>query len=228
MLKLDIKSYQFIRVLTWLIAFYHDAVDSIDKSSLSDKNKITAKTNLGALFSPFLPPFQANVLLWYSQVMSPTNESYFDLLSDTIIQTSAINLPEESDLNIYKNDLAKIIDEIDSIGLPRWIRDDVKESVDMAILALEVYPFLAHRLIRESHKSILSTLFSTTTPDQKKFLVKVATTINIVLAAFIMPHEASEAATTYYGWAIEAPSDVKQIEGCAQPLALPAPKIRSL
>jgi hypothetical protein len=69
----------------------------------------------------------------------------------------------------------------------------------------------------------LSKLFSAGTAEQKKFMVKVATTINVILAAFVMPHAGYEAATTYYSWVSDSATDPKQIERIAAPLALPAP-----
>lgn len=219
------QSFQFARILTWMIAFYEDALDAISNSPLSDKNRVTAISNLQALFSPFLPPsFGGSIGTWYNQVMSATNESYFDLLSDTIKQHKPIYLPSKTDTQKMVNELSELLDQLEGVGLPRWINDDFKGSIGLTVLVLEKIPFLAHRIVNDMHGSIVSKLLLVVPESQKQFLVKAATAINIVLAAFVMPSEAQEAYDSYYGWFAESPSDSRLIEQMAKPLALPSPR----
>lgn len=224
---LEIKSTQFLRILMWLIAFYNDGMETISNSGLSDKNRDVAEDNTRALFSPFLPPFGNTINQWFSSNMSATNQSYFDLLSDAIIDKHPIYVPEPSDITSYANDLNKLLQEMESLDLPRWINNDFKAAIELTLIAIEKLPFLAHRIIQDSHSTILSKLLLVAKPEHKKFMVRVATTINIILAAFVMPHEATDAAASYYGWAVHSPADIKQIEACAAPLALPAPEAKA-
>lgn len=207
-----------------MIAFYHDALEAVKSSSISEKNMNVAIENLSKLFAPLLPPFPAsNLNTWHKSAMSATNEAYFDLLADAIVDQHAINVPEQSDIDIMKQDILDLRQQLEEMKLPRWINDDFEESLALTFIALDKMPFLAHRIINDAHSSILSKLFSSGTAEQKKFMVKVATTINVILAAFVMPHAGYEAATTYYGWISESATDPKQIESIAAPLALPAP-----
>lgn len=180
------------------------------------------------LFSPLLPPFGGHVKDWYNRNMSDTNESYFDLLSDTLIISSPIFLPSDEQVTEYKVKLNALLDELNDLNFPRWVNDEFREAIGLTLIALEKMPFLAHRIVREAHSNILSKLFASGDQKQKSYVVRLATTINIVLAAFVMPHEAAEATNTYYDWAIASPVDTKQIEACAKPLALPAPKVTKM
>lgn len=221
---LGVSSYQFTRILTWTIAFYQDALNTLETEDITDRNRSTAESILKSIFVPFLPPFtNKTVEDWYSSAMSETNQSYLDLLNNIVIKNQPIFVPEPSDLSEYSDELYKILGELDSVDLPRWIKRDFEEAVQLTLVAIEKLPFVAHRIIRDAHASILSKLFSAVSPDQKKFIVRAATTINLVLAAFVMPHAAVDAASTYYGWAFDSAVDVKQIEACAAPLALPPP-----
>jgi hypothetical protein len=221
---LSIQSYQFTRVLTWVIAFYYDAVSTLDGAEMADRNRDTAKTNLHTLFAPFLPPFDSNLVShWYAQSMSAVNVSYFDLLNDVMVKQHPIYIPGKDDLESYRSQLKGVLIELAEAKLPKWIERDFEDAIQLTLLAIEKLPFVAHRLIREAHSSILGRLFDVVSPDHKKLMVKVATIVNLVMIAFVMPHEGSEAIGTYYGWMAESPVDVKQIEACARPLALPAP-----
>lgn len=207
-----------------MIAFCDEAITVVDSSSLSEKNKTTAKANLKALYQPFLPPFvHTNVQDWFRSAMSDTNQSYFDLLSDTIVSEHPIYLPETKDIDKYKADLQSILADLEKVGLPQWVYRAFQDSVSLTLLAIDKLPFLAHKIIQDAHNTVLARLFSVTTPEHRKFMVRVATTMNIIFTAFVMPHEASEAAQSYYGWVLESPVDVRQIEACSQPLALPPP-----
>lgn len=223
-LGLRMETYQFTRVLTWIIAFYYEAVSTLNHANIAERNRDTAKSNLASVFAPFLPPFQnPTVAAWYTSAMSATNQSYFDLLNDVLIKQQPIHLPEASDIDKYKTDLASILSELKDVGLPPWIEKDFQESIQLTLLALDKIPFVAHKIIQDAHNTILARLFSIARPEHRKFMVRVATTINVVLAAFVMPYEATEAAHAYYGWMMQSPVDVQQIEACATPLALPPP-----
>lgn len=218
------QSYQFTRLLTWLIAFYYDARSTLDKASLAERNRDTARANLHALFEPFLPPFSGVAIGgWFASAMSPTNQSYFDLLNDVLVVQQPIFMPGKEDLSSYEAQLKELVQELEEIGLPPWIERDFRESIELTLIAVEKLPFVAHRLVQDAHSVVLARLFSCASPEHRKFMVKVATVVNIVLAAFIMPHEAADAAQAYYGWMLESPVDAKQIEACSRPLALPAP-----
>jgi hypothetical protein len=228
-LGLPSGSSKFSRILTWIISFYQEGVSTIGSSTLSEKNKVTASQNVYKLFVPFMPPFEgANLDAWFKQAMSDTNQSYFDLLSDAILDTHPIFVPDAEDIHRFKSDLTALLSDMEGIGLPKWINDDFAESIGLTILALDKLPFLAHKIIQDSHNTILARLFSVTTPEHKKFMVKVATTMNVVFAAFIMPFEAQQATSAYYNWMLESPIDTKQIDACSAPLALPAPHIAGL
>ena len=221
---LHAQSYQFTRLLTWLIAFYYDALSTLDDASLAERNRNTAKANLHALFEPFLPPFTTPAIgNWFSAAMSSTNQSYFDLLNDVIVLQQPIFIPDVEDLRSYETQLRDVLAELERVKLPPWIERDFTEAIQLTLLAVEKLPFVAHRLVQDAHSTILARLFSVATPEHRKFMVKVATIVNVVFAAFIMPNEASDAAEAYYGWMLESQTDVKQIAACAQPLALPAP-----
>jgi hypothetical protein len=225
-LGINAQSYQFTRILTWIIAFYYEGVEVIKSSSgLSENNKNTALHNYSVLFQPFLPPFSGNAKVhqWRTASLSATNMAYFELLNDIIIKENPIYLPEMSDVSKYHEDLKAILEEVKQASLPPWIRKDFEESISLTIIAIDKVPFLAHRIIQDAHSTVLARLFSVATPEHRKLMVRVATVMNIVFAAFVMPYEASEAGNSYYSWVVESPPDIKQIEACAQPLALPPP-----
>lgn len=223
MLNLNVESHQFIRVLTWIIAFYNEGIRTVETSTLSEKNKSASLSNMRTLFQPFLPPFQSSMQTWFGTAMSQTNQSYFDLLSDSLRDQNAIYVPDQEDLDKYRDQLMKLLEEIEQIGLPKWINDDFNESISLTLSAIDKIPFLAHRVIQDAHATILARLFSVSSPDHKRFMVKVATVMNVILAAFVMPHEATEAGNAYYEWIAQSPVSQAQIDDCAKPLALPAP-----
>ena len=222
-LGMSIQDHKFLRILTWIIAFCREAVDTIESSSLSEKNKGTASSNITALFNPFLPPFSGKVGTWYNSSLSATNQSYFDLLSDAIVDQFPIYIPDQETIDEHKSSLRDILVEMEKMNLPKWINDDFSQSIEMTIVAIEKIPFLAHRIIQDAHSSILARLFSDSTIENKRFMVKVATAINVVFAAFIMPFEAQEAGNYYYRWIGDSAVSQDQIDACAKPLALPAP-----
>lgn len=227
LLGLPVESHKFIRALTWIIAFYNEGVNTIQDSSLSESNKSAALNNIRTLFQPFLPPFAAQMQPWYASAMSQTNQSYFDLLSDALKDRYAIYVPDQETLSSLIARLSGLLVELKDQGLPKWINDDFEEAMSLTLTTIEKLPFLAHKVIQSAHASILARLFSVANPEHKRFMVKVATTINIVLAAFIMPAEAVDAGRSYYGWMSESAADQKQIDQYAQPLALPPPTVEA-
>lgn len=222
-LGMSIQDHKFLRILTWVIAFCREAVDTIESSNLSEKNKKTASSNITALFNPFLPPFSGKLGSWYNHSLSATNQSYFDLLSDTIVDQFPIYIPDQKTIDKQKSSLRELLVEMETIKLPKWINDDFSQSIEMTIIAMEKIPFLAHRIIQDAHSTILARLFSASTIENKRFMVKVATAINVVFAAFIMPFEAQQAGNYYYQWIGDSAVSQDQIDACAKPLALPAP-----
>ena len=226
-LGLSLDGHQFVRILTWVIAFYQEGETIIRESDLTEKNKSAAISNLKNLFQPFLPPFSGQMQTWFNSAMSQTNQSYYDLLSDSLRKQHSISIPDSNQIAVYAQQLSNLLVEMKRIELPKWISDDFSDSISLTIQAIEKIPFIAHRVLYNTHSSIIASLFFRVSSDHKKFIVKVATTVNIVFAAFVMPHEASEAGQTYYEWMASSAISQEQIDACARPLALPAPSTES-
>jgi hypothetical protein len=217
-------SSQFARLLYWMSEFLNDAERALSSLAIEDDSKSVASDILASVVAPFRPPFAGNNLgHWLSQSFSATNREYLKLLSNVLAASAPIFLPEQDDVTTERVKLDKILSDIENHGLPDWVVDDFRETVGLAIVAMEKVPYLAHLAISDANRSIAASILSDIPLPSKKLLVRASVVLNALLAVYIMPHEAAEATDSYYQWLITSQPSATQMEKQTVPLSLPAP-----
>jgi hypothetical protein len=223
-LQFETDSVAFIKTLQWVSVFIQDGRDTILKSSLSDENKKAAVELYAKISSPFIYPFPPNQATQHIRnTLSETSRSHLSLLSEWIQKESPIYVPDPEDISLLIADLAKIGVEFSKLDLPGYLKEDFSQHLQLYITISEKIPFVAHQLLIHEATKLSAWLLSNLPQEAKRVIVKAATVVNLLVAAFIAPAEASDAYSTYYAWAAQAQPEAKQLMAAAAPLQLPPP-----
>ena len=223
-LDLSTESIAFIKAVQWVSVFVQDGRDTILKSSLSEENKKAAITLYSKITTPFVYPFSATQVSQHiKSTLSETTRSHLSLLNEWILKEFPIYIPEPGDINALIADLEDVKEDFDKLNLPKYIKEDFAQHIDLYVNMAQKLPFVAHQLLIHESSKLSSWLLSNLPQDAKRVVVRAATAVNLLVAAFIAPAEASGAYETYYAWAAQAQPANKQLEAAAAPLQLAPP-----
>ncbi|MBL0914924.1 MAG: hypothetical protein IBJ13_05245 [Sphingopyxis sp.] len=212
-------------MILWLGAFINDGRDALARSSLSEGNKDIAVELFNKLSSPFRYPFGLTKFFDFKNSQLEAEKlSHLSLIDEWVSKEVPIFIPEQAEISEIVDKLKAIDAEFSELDIPQFIRTDFSNHLKLYITVATKMPMVAHQLISNESTKLISWLLSSLSPEAKKTVSKAAIAINALVAVFIAPVEASNAAHTYYEWMLEVEPTVAAIEGVVAPPALPAPK----
>lgn len=224
-LKIDLHSISFGKCLLWINAFVLDGDDVLKRSTLKEQDKIAALGSYRSLTNPFRYPFSGeNHDQFQKKTLTPERRSFFSLLDQFLQKEHPIYVPSVSEIDDLIRQLHDIIAEFKNLSIAEYIKQDFEDQLNLYIVIATELPMVAHRLLANESKTLISWLLSTLPDDAKRTVSKAAIVINVLVAAFVAPAEASDAATSYYKWFSEVSPQPKLIETTVAPKALPAPR----
>jgi hypothetical protein len=207
----------FMRALDCLRRFGHDVQRSIETGDLDHDTTHAARQLIQPLIQPFTYPFNdIGLQSLQTSSLSPLHRSHLKLLDEKLSKKFPIYLPDPRTVENLISNMESALSDFMKTSASDAIKDDITETIQVYTAFARHAPFVAHRVVLESHKSLIAYALFNFAPDVREQIVRICRISAAALAVFIAPHEAHEAAAAYQQWYIEALSGDLALPGAVK------------